>query len=150
MSKKAILFSYINVSQRIKDLEEALAELRMSQIWKGLANDGMPHAPGITDLSGYAARVDELETAIRKAASAKVMIKREFRRACRFLTTQEKNVIWSRYICDRMAAETSRLYHIPRRTYYEILKRGEEKISIREGDIIGFLHEAGVGDHPAK
>ena len=56
------LIRYRTEKRKIRRLTEQIAELRESQISaRGVNIDAMPHGGGGSDLSNYAARLDELE-----------------------------------------------------------------------------------------
>ena len=150
IDKKRRLNSYLMVSDKVKHLEEALAELKASQFGKAIVNDGMPHSACCSDLSGYASRLDGVERELSEAKRSQVLIKREFRRAVRFLTSTERNVIWSRYICGHMVSETVRLYRMKKGYYYRVLKDAEKKIPLNGGEIDGMLQNAGIGNRGAS
>lgn len=59
--KKLFLKSYLRDKLAVIRIEEQLAELRASKISPSLISDGMPHGTSLSDLSDYAAKVDELE-----------------------------------------------------------------------------------------
>lgn len=66
--KKEFLNSYQVAKRDVIRLEQQLAELRINKLSPSCQiGDGLPHAHSITDLSGYAARVDELESGITTA-----------------------------------------------------------------------------------
>lgn len=60
--KKEYLRSYRAAQREVEILEEAMAGLKSQKINPALhALDGMPKGNGVSDLSAYAARLDELE-----------------------------------------------------------------------------------------
>ena len=59
--KKEYLKSYQLIKKEIASIEASIQELRASKIAPSLIQDGMPHGHNASDLSGYAARLDELE-----------------------------------------------------------------------------------------
>lgn len=59
--KKEYLREYRMRVRRAGRIEAELEELRSMKISISMNNDGMPHSPGQSDLSGYAARLDRLE-----------------------------------------------------------------------------------------
>lgn len=59
--KKEYLRSYQKAVRRMERSEEKMEEIRLGQIIPATDNDGMPHAHNATDLSGYAALLDEEE-----------------------------------------------------------------------------------------
>ena len=65
--KKWYLKGYERAVREIKRSEERIREMRMNRICPSVIADGMPHASGGSDLSGYAARLDEEERKYRKA-----------------------------------------------------------------------------------
>ena len=74
--KKEFLMSYQLAKRDVTRLEEQLAELRIGKMSPGCEiGDGLPHAHNATDLSSYAAKVDELEREIVAA---------RYRRICAF------------------------------------------------------------------
>ena len=58
--KKKYLNGYIFCRHKMERLSEQINELRSQKMFPSVNNDGMPHGSGISDLSGYAGRLDEL------------------------------------------------------------------------------------------
>lgn len=58
--KKQYLRRYQAAKKRAKMIQEAIDELRSSKTSPVGLGDGLPHGSGTSDLSGYAARWDEL------------------------------------------------------------------------------------------
>lgn len=66
--KKEFLLGYKIAKLDVRRLEEQLAELQASKLSPScMIGDGMPHAHEPSDLSAYAARVDEIEREIIEA-----------------------------------------------------------------------------------
>lgn len=60
--KKEYLKSYRRAKTEARSIEESIMELRTNKMYPSICEqDGMPHGSGGSDLSGYAARLDELE-----------------------------------------------------------------------------------------
>lgn len=59
--KKEYLLKYRGHVRRINRIEAELSELRTMKLSISVNNDGMPHGSGRSDMSGYAAELDELE-----------------------------------------------------------------------------------------
>lgn len=60
--KKEYLKSYRRAKAEARSIEESIMELRTNKMYPSIGDqDGMPHGSGGSDLSGYAARLDELE-----------------------------------------------------------------------------------------
>ena len=58
--KKQYLRRYQEAKKRAKRIQEEIEELRSSKTSPVGLGDGLPHGSGTSDLSGYAARLDEL------------------------------------------------------------------------------------------
>lgn len=58
--KKQYLRRYQTAKRRVALIQEEIEELRSSKTSPVGLGDGMPHGSGTSDLSGYAARLDEL------------------------------------------------------------------------------------------
>ena len=97
--KKEYLWGYQRAKRQLERLEEELAELRLDKMCPSVIQDGMPHASGGGDLSGYAARVDALERKILKARYKRIQRFKEIRdRIERLEDENEKDVLVYRYI----------------------------------------------------
>ena len=97
--KKEYLWEYQRAKRQLERLEEELAELRLDKMCPSVIQDGMPHASGGGDLSGYAARVDALERKILKARYKRIQRFKEIRdRIERLEEENEKDVLVYRYI----------------------------------------------------
>lgn len=97
--KKEYLWGYQRAKRQLERLEEELTELRLDKMCPSVIQDGMPHASGGRDLSGYAARVDALERKILKARYKRIQRFKEIRdRIERLEDENEKDVLVYRYI----------------------------------------------------
>lgn len=97
--KKEYLWGYQKTKRQLERLEEELAELRLDKMCPSVIQDGMPHASGGGDLSGYAARVDALERKILKARYKRIQRFKEIRDRIEHLEDEnEKDVLVYRYI----------------------------------------------------
>ena len=97
--KKEYLWGYQREKQKLKRLDEELAELRLSKMCPSVNQDGMPHASGCGDLSGYMVQVDKLERKIQKARYQRIRKFKEIRdRIERLEDENEKDVLMYRYI----------------------------------------------------
>nr|DAY76572.1 MAG TPA: Protein of unknown function (DUF1492) [Caudoviricetes sp.] len=83
----------------MKRSEEKITEMRLSKIMPSTGNDGMPHAHNNTDLSGYAALLDEEERRYMKARYHRIKLCREITdKIERMDNEDEKDVLMYRYI----------------------------------------------------
>ncbi len=97
--KKEYLWGYQRGKQELNRLEEELAELRLNKMCPSVKLDGMPHAPGKSDLSRYMVQVDKLERKIQKASHKRIRKLKEIRdRIERLEDENEKDVLMYRYI----------------------------------------------------
>ncbi len=97
--KKEYLWGYQRAKRQMERLEEELAELRLDKMCPSVIQDGMPHASGGGDLSGYAARVDALERKILRARYKRIQKFKAIRdRIERLEDENEKDVLVYRYI----------------------------------------------------
>lgn len=98
--KKEFLNSYQVAKRDVIRLEQQLAELRINKLSPSCQiGDGLPHAHSITDLSGYAARVDELESDITTARYKRIEAYEQVRNHIEAMEDErEKLLLTYRYI----------------------------------------------------
>lgn len=98
--KKEFLMIYQLAKRDVTRLEEQLAELRIGKMSPGCEiGDGLPHAHNATDLSGYAAKVDELEREIVAARYRRICAFERVRNCIEALEDErEKLLLTYRYI----------------------------------------------------
>ena len=90
---------YYRAKRQLERLNEELLELKWEKRYPAVIQDGMPHGSGGGDLSGYAARMDELERKIIKARYKRIQILKEIRDHIeRMEDENEKDVLVYRYI----------------------------------------------------
>lgn len=76
--KKEYLRKYLEAKRMQEVLEREIDELRLDRMIPGSpAQDGMPHGSGGGDLSGYVARLDELDQKLRTQMCKKIQIRAE-------------------------------------------------------------------------
>ena len=75
--KKRYLFGYRDALRKQKVIEEEIRELRLNRMLPSLTQDGMPHGSGGSDMSGYAAKLDELLRDLDEQAQHCIDIRRE-------------------------------------------------------------------------
>ena len=63
--KKAFLRQYLKSKRLQAGIEDEIATLRASAILPPSGSDGMPHGTTKSDLSGYAAKIDDLERKLK-------------------------------------------------------------------------------------
>lgn len=97
--KKWYLRGYERAIRDMKRSEERIREMRINRICPSVIADGMPHASGGSDLSGYAARLDEEERKYQKARYLRIKRCKEISdKIERLVDEDEKDVLFYRYI----------------------------------------------------
>lgn len=72
--KKEYLRSYKDAVKAVGIIEDEINQLRLDKMCPTVINDGMPHSSNNSDLSGYAASLDELETKLIKARYRRIEV----------------------------------------------------------------------------
>ncbi len=97
--KKRYLFGYRDALRKQKAIEEEIRELRLNRMLPSLTQDGMPHGSGGSDMSGYAAKLDELLRDLDEQAQRCIDIRREIAGKIEAMQDEtEKLVLRLRYI----------------------------------------------------
>ena len=118
--KKEFLNSYLLAKQDVRRLEEQLEELRDSKISISVTYDGMPKGTGFSDLSEYAAKIDELEREIKDKRYERIQTFLKVQRAIEGMgDSQEKTLLTYKYLrgygWERIATDMGYTYrHITR------------------------------------
>ena len=97
--KKRYLFGYRDALRKQKAIEEEIRELRLKKMLPSLTQDGMPHGSGGSDMSGYAAKLDELLRDLDEQAQRCIDIRKEIVKKIEAMQDEtEKLVLRLRYI----------------------------------------------------
>ena len=97
--KKKYLKSYERAVRQMERSAEKIKEMRLGQIIPSADNDGMPHAHNPTDMSGYAALLDDEERRYQEARYECVRLCKEITDKIEQLESEdEKDVLTYRYI----------------------------------------------------
>jgi len=97
--KKRYLWEYRGHVRKIKRIEEELSELRAMKTAISVLNDGMPHGSGQSDLSGYAAELDQLERDLVQERGQRFAGYKEISdRIMKLSNENERDVLFYRYI----------------------------------------------------
>ncbi len=97
--KKRYLNGYRTHVRRIKRIEAELAELRLMRQSMSMNNDGMPHGSDQSDLSGYAAELDEQERALMEERCKRILAYNDIEKRIKRLRSENENdVLFYRYI----------------------------------------------------
>lgn len=97
--KKEYLSEYEKAVRQMKRHEERIREMRLNKLCPAVKMDGMPHAHNHTDLSSYAALLDQEERKYMKARYQRIKKCKEITDKIEALDDEdEKDVLMYRYI----------------------------------------------------
>lgn len=98
--KKEYLKSYRRAKAEARSIEESIMELRTNKMYPSIGEqDGMPHGSSGSDLSGYAARLDELERRLQAKRWDCIKLYQEIMGAIMAMTdATERTLLQYRYI----------------------------------------------------
>ena len=98
--KKAFLESYKRQKEKVKRIEEKIAECRLKELPGAITYTGMPHGSGSNrDLSDYASKLDGLRRELRSARANLDAIKQAVSRSVMAVPDPKcRELLWRRYI----------------------------------------------------
>ena len=97
--KKEYLKGYERAVRQMERSELKIREMRLNKISLAIVMDGMPHASKNSDLSGYAALLDQEERRYMKARYKRIQMCKEITdKIERMKNEDEKDVLMYRYI----------------------------------------------------
>ena len=97
--KKEYLRGYRRHVRKLSRIEAELEELRTMKMAISVNNDGMPHGSGQSDMSGYAAELDQLERNLIRERNQRFKGYREIsERIAKMKSENERDVLFYRYI----------------------------------------------------
>ena len=100
--KKQYLRRYQEAKKRAKRIQEEIEELRSSKTSPVGLGDGMPHESGTSDLSGYAARWDELVRELEAEKEMQMVTYREIRQQISMVPDPtEQEILSRRYLLEQ-------------------------------------------------
>lgn len=100
--KKQYLRRYQEAKKRAKRIQEEIDALRSSETSPVGLGDGLPHGSGTSDLSGYAARWDELVRELEAEKEMQMVTYREIRQQIRIVPdATEQEILSRRYLLDQ-------------------------------------------------
>ena len=98
-NKKEYLKSYRDAVIAETQIKEEIDQLRLDKMFPSLVQDGMPHGSGSSDLSAYAAKLDELLSELEEQMNERIQLRREIVRKIESMDSEtEKAVLRYRYI----------------------------------------------------
>ena len=97
--KKAYLRSYLGSVRRVNRIQEEIPEIRAMKMGVSVNNDRMPHGGGQSDLSNYAAMLDEMERDLEWERYNRIRLYQEISsRIDEIKVDNERDVLFYRYI----------------------------------------------------
>ena len=97
--KKEFLKRYRKAVRREQDILDEIQRLRADKMFPSVCNDGMPRGSSQTDLSDYAANIDEAIEELKEERLEKIKIYREIEMRIRCMKDEdEQEVLRMRYI----------------------------------------------------
>ena len=100
--KKQYLRRYQEAKKRAKRIQEEIDELRSSKTSPVGLGDGLPHGSGTSDLSGYAARWDELVRELEAEKEMQMVTYREIRQQISMVPDPtEQEILSRRYLLEQ-------------------------------------------------
>ncbi len=97
--KKQYLKSYQKALRREDDILEEIQQLRMEKMFPATHMEGLPRVAGYSDLSIYAAKVDELIRSLKRERLERIQLREKIERSIDQIRDEdEKAVIRYRYI----------------------------------------------------
>lgn len=108
--KKEYLKSYRKIGRELRSLSEEIRQLRDAWVLPSIVADGLPKSNGGSDLSEYAARLDELERKLREKAAELYKRQTEIEANISAMKdANERTVLRNYYLCgmtwERVAVE---------------------------------------------
>lgn len=128
--KKQYLRRYQAAKRRAKMIQEEIDELRSSKTSPVGLGDGLPHGSGTSDLSGYAARLDELLRELEAEREMQMVTYREIRQRIGMVPDPtEQEILSRRYLLwqswEKIAVEMGYSYRNVTRLHGYALKHFE-------------------------
>lgn len=97
--KKEYLKSYRRAIKREQDILDEIQRLRLDKMFPSVVNDGMPHGSSYSDLSDYAAILDEQIELLKEERLEKARCYQKIERQIRQMENEdEQEVLRLRYI----------------------------------------------------
>lgn len=129
--KKTYLRAYRKHGKRIKRIELEIEEIRNMKMYPSSNNDGMPHGSNQSDLSSYAAALQEREDKMYQEGVKQVQTYKDIEYRINELDDQdERDVMFYRYIKGFEWWQIAQLMEYSESWIYELHGRALKKIQI--------------------
>ena len=129
--KKNYLRGYRRHGKKIKRIDAEIEEIRGMKMYPSMKNDGMPHGSWQSDLSEYAAELQEKEDALYREGVEQVKTYNDISHRIKQLENEdERDVLFYRYIKGMEWWEIARTMDYSERWIYELHGRALENLKI--------------------
>ncbi len=91
--KKEYLWRYQKAKRKEDEIDEEIRQLRLDKMAPSIVQDGMPHGSGGGDLSGYAARLDELMSVLYTQMERRIEIRLEISRKIEAMQDETESLL---------------------------------------------------------
>lgn len=91
--KKEYLWQYRKALLKEKAIEEEIYQLRLDKVAPSLIQDGMPHGSGGSDLSGYAAKMDELFRELKEQMEKRIDLRLQISRKIEAMPDETESLL---------------------------------------------------------
>lgn len=141
--KKEYLKAYAPAFHAVKRIEEEIEQLRLGEMGAALCIDGMPHGHNQSDLSDYAAKLDELVQRMLQLRHERIQIYTQiFNDIERIGDEAERAVLMHRYlrrlsweqICVEMGYQWAQVHRIHARALKDLVPTGEYYRKLAENE----------------
>lgn len=129
--KKEYLRGYRKHGKRIKRIELEIEEIRSMKMYPSMSNDGMPRGSNQSDLSSYAAALQEKENELYREGVEQVKMYKDIRHRINKLENEnERDVMFYRYIKGYDFGEIAQLMDYSTEWILKLHGRALKKIQI--------------------
>ena len=129
--KKTYLRAYRKHGKRIKRIESEIEEIRNMKMYPSSNNDGMPHGSNQSDLSSYAAALQEREDELHQEGVKQVQAYKDIEYRINKLENQdERDVMFYKYIKGFTWWQIAQLMEYSESWIYELHGRALKNIQI--------------------
>ena len=91
--KKEYLYQYRKALQKEQAIEDEIYQLRLDKVAPSLIQDGMPHGSGGSDLSGYAAKMDELFRELKEQMEKRIDLRLQISRKIEAMPDETESLL---------------------------------------------------------
>lgn len=131
MNAEQWLMRYIKLKRRAFEEQLKIKELRASQVLPAPVNDGMPHGSGQSDLSGYAAKLLEMEEEYTRIWNRAKEVRGDIVAGIveNLPRGKQQRLFINKYIADMGSEENAKELGVSIRHYYRLWKDGLNRLN---------------------